>query len=88
MDRRLVTISKSLSKHLPPEALGLSLRPGGWVSVHDLLAASSRAGFPISSDELIECVEANDKKRYSFDDTGDLIRANQGHLGRESMAPC
>ena len=28
---------------------------------------------------LIECVETNDKKRFSFDDTGDLIRANQGH---------
>jgi len=24
-------------------------------------------------------VETNDKKRFSFDDTGDLIRANQGH---------
>jgi putative RNA 2'-phosphotransferase len=33
----------------------------------------------ISYDELIECVETSDKKRFSFDDTGDLIRANQGH---------
>ena len=24
-------------------------------------------------------LETNDKKRFSFDDTGDLIRANQGH---------
>ena len=47
--------------------------------VDDLLAASGRAGFAISYDELIECVETNDKKRFSFDDTGDLIRANQGH---------
>ena len=45
----------------------------------DLLIASERVGFPISYDELIECVETNDKKRFSFDDTGDLIRANQGH---------
>ena len=28
---------------------------------------------------MIECVETNDKQRFSFDDTGDLIRANQGH---------
>lgn len=81
MDPRLVTISKFLSKHLrhAPEALGLTLQPGGWVSVDDLLAAGQRAGFPISYDELIECVETNDKKRFSLDDTGDLIRANQGH---------
>ena len=81
MDRNLVTISKFLAKHLrhAPDALGLTLQPGGWVSVDDLLAASERAGFTITYDELIECVETNDKKRFSFDDTGDLIRANQGH---------
>src|SRR6185369_8308359 len=81
MNRRLVTLSKFLAKHLrhAPDALGLSLQPGGWVPVDDLLAASEKVGFPISYDELIECVETNDKQRFSFDDTGDLIRANQGH---------
>src|SRR6202453_744744 len=78
---RMVTVSKFLSKHLrhTPEDLGLTLQPGGWVSVDDLLAASERIGFAITYDELIECVETNDKKRFSFDDAGDLIRANQGH---------
>jgi putative RNA 2'-phosphotransferase len=81
MDARLITVSKFLAKHLrhAPEALGLTLQPGGWVSVDDLLAASARAGFTISYDELIECVETNDKKRFAIDDTGDRIRANQGH---------
>jgi putative RNA 2'-phosphotransferase len=81
MDRRLITISKFLSKHLrhAPEALGLTLRPGGWVAVDDLLAASRQSGFDISYDELLDCVETNDKQRFSFDDSGDLIRANQGH---------
>ncbi len=81
MDRSLVTISKFLAKHLrhSPDALGLTLQPGGWVSVDALLTASERTGFPITYDDLIECVETNDKKRFSFDDTGDLIRANQGH---------
>jgi putative RNA 2'-phosphotransferase len=81
MNRRLVTVSKFLAKHLrhAPEALGLTLQPGSWVSMDDLLGASERAGFAISYDELIACVETNDKKRFSFDDTGDLIRANQGH---------
>jgi putative RNA 2'-phosphotransferase len=81
MNRRLVTVSKFLSKHRrhAPDALGLTLQSGAWVSVDDLLAASERIGFPISYDELIECVETNDKKRFSFDATGDLIRGNQGH---------
>jgi putative RNA 2'-phosphotransferase len=81
MDRRLVTVSKFLAKHLrhAPEALGLTLQPGGWVSVDDLLGASERAGFPITFEELTECVETNDKQRFSFDDTGDHIRGNQGH---------
>jgi putative RNA 2'-phosphotransferase len=81
MDRNLVTLSKFLAKHLrhTPEALGLQLQPGGWVSVDDFLAASERVGFTITYDELIECIETNDKKRFSFDDTGDLMRANQGH---------
>ena len=47
--------------------------------VDDLLAASESIGFAISYDELVECVETNDKQRFSFDETGDLIRANQGH---------
>src|SRR5262245_44696719 len=81
MPRNLITTSKFLAKYLrhAPEDLGLTLQPGGWVSVDDLLSASQRAGFAISYDELIECVETNDKRRFSFDDTGDLIRANQGH---------
>ena len=81
MNPNLVTLSKFLAKHLrhAPEALGLSLEPGGWVGVDDLLAASARVGFPIAYDDLIACVETNDKKRYSFDESGDRIRANQGH---------
>jgi putative RNA 2'-phosphotransferase len=74
-------VSKYLSKYLrhSPEELGLTLRPGGWVTVEDLLAAAEEHGFPIGYDELIECVETSDKKRFSFDEAGDLIRANQGH---------
>src|SRR3954454_11467286 len=81
MDRRLITVSKYLAKYLrhAPDELGLTLQPGGWVPVDDLLAAARRAGFPIDYDELVDCVETNDKRRFAFDDTGDRIRANQGH---------
>jgi putative RNA 2'-phosphotransferase len=81
MDKRLTRVSKYLAKYLrhAPHELGLTLQPGGWVPVDDLLVAAEKHGFPISYDELVECVETNDKRRYSFDETGDLIRANQGH---------
>lgn len=78
---RLVKISKYLSKHLrhQPERIGIQLAPGGWVSVDELLAACKKHAFPINHIELNEVVANNDKKRFSFDSTGSLIRANQGH---------
>ncbi|WP_337177590.1 RNA 2'-phosphotransferase [Paludisphaera sp.] len=81
MSKRLITVSKYLAKHLrhAPQDLGLTLQPGGWVAVDDLLAATRQHGFPITFDELIECVETNDKRRFAFDVSGELIRANQGH---------
>jgi putative RNA 2'-phosphotransferase len=80
-EKRLITVSKYLAKYLrhAPHELGLTLQPGGWVPVDDLLAAADNHGFPITYDELVECVETNDKRRFAFDGTGDLIRANQGH---------
>jgi putative RNA 2'-phosphotransferase len=75
-DARVVKLSRYLSKHLRhrPERLGLTLEPGGWVRVEDLLRATS-----ITREELEEVVARNDKQRFSFDATGEQIRANQGH---------
>jgi putative RNA 2'-phosphotransferase len=94
MQPRSVRVSKFLAKYLrhAPHELGLTLRPGGWVPVDDLLDAAAKHGFPIAYDELIECVETNDKERFSFAESGDLIRANQGHsvevdLGLEEKEP-
>jgi putative RNA 2'-phosphotransferase len=79
--KRLVRVSKYLSKHLrhTPEQLGLRLEPGGWVEVEALLAACAADRFPISRAELQEVVATSDKRRFAFDDSGELIRANQGH---------
>jgi putative RNA 2'-phosphotransferase len=76
-----VTISKYLSKHLrhQPERLGLELLPGGWVEVDKLLAATSQNGFEITLSELQQVVATSDKQRFAFDETGKLVRANQGH---------
>jgi putative RNA 2'-phosphotransferase len=78
---RLVKVSKYLSKHLrhQPERLGLTLAPGGWVEVEALLDACAADRFSVSWEELLEIVETSDKKRFSFDPTQTLIRANQGH---------
>lgn len=78
---RLVKISKYLSKHLrhSPEQIGLQLAPGGWVAVDELLAACKQHSFPINRSELNQVVATSDKQRFSFDSTGSLIRANQGH---------
>jgi putative RNA 2'-phosphotransferase len=78
---RCVKISKYLSKHLrhQPERIGLELLPGGWVQVEQLLAATAKNGFEISLAELKQVVATNEKQRFGFDDSGHLIRANQGH---------
>lgn len=78
---RLVKVSKYLSKYLrhTPDAIGIKLAPGGWVAVDKLLTACAKNKFPITRQELQMVVELNDKQRFSFDSTGTLIRANQGH---------
>ncbi|MEH2076852.1 MAG: RNA 2'-phosphotransferase [Nostoc sp.] len=80
-DTRLVQISKYLSKYLrhTPDAIGIKLAPGGWIAVDELLTACAKNKFPITGQELEAVVEASDKQRFSFDSTGTLIRANQGH---------
>ena len=92
--RRLTRVSKYLSLHLRhrPDALGLTLAPGGWVPVDKLLRAAARHGFTISRDELRQVVAENDKQRFAFDERGTRIRANQGHsvevdLELEELAP-
>ncbi|MGM3308275.1 RNA 2'-phosphotransferase [Anabaena sp. WFMT] len=78
---RLVKISKFLSKYLrhTPEEIGIKLAPGGWVAVDQLLTACTNHKFPITLEELQEVVATSDKKRFAFDSTFTLIRANQGH---------
>jgi putative RNA 2'-phosphotransferase len=78
---RRTKVSKYLSKHLrhDPARLGLTLAPGGWVEVDELLAACARNSFSLTRAELDEVVATNDKQRFAFDPSGQHIRANQGH---------
>lgn len=82
MDAKATTrLSKFLSQHLrhQPAAIGLTLQEGGWVKVADLLAACAAHGHPLTRDELEDLVEDNDKQRFAFDETGQRLRAQQGH---------
>lgn len=73
--------SKFLSRILrhEPELAGLSLGPGGWVQVDDLLRGIKRAGHRLTRDDLNRVVVENDKRRFTLSADGRRIRAAQGH---------
>jgi putative RNA 2'-phosphotransferase len=94
MGDRQTKVSKYLSYHLrhAPQELGLTLEPGGWVKVSELLRAASKDKYTITRSELESVVANCEKQRFSFNPTGDKIRANQGHsveidLKLEPMGP-
>ncbi len=80
-DKRRIHLSKFLSlvlRHEPAKA-NLTLEPGGWVHIDDLLAGAAGAGVKLSRDELEQVVRGCEKQRFAIDETGTKIRANQGH---------
>ena len=78
---RLVKVSKYLSLVLRhhPDKIGIKLDPHGWVAIEELLKAAKNHKFPIWETELYTVVENSDKKRFSIDPSGTIIRANYGH---------
>ncbi len=87
-------LSKFLSFVLrhQPQAIGLELGDGGWVSIAELLSALLRHGKPVERELLEQLVRSSDKQRFAFSADGSAIRANQGHsvpidLGLASIAP-
>ena len=75
---------KNISKYISlilrhkPETIGITLDEHGWANVDELLKGVSRK-YPLTREELDEIVATDEKQRYSFNDDGTLIRANQGH---------
>lgn len=80
-DKRRTRISKFMSLVLrhQPQTANLTLEPGGWVLIDDLLAGAAGAGVRFTREELEEVVERCDKQRFGIDPTDTKIRANQGH---------
>ena len=75
-------LGKFISKILrhQPGLIGISLDEHGWADVQELIAGVRAAGHPdFDMAVLEEIVETNNKKRYSFSEDKQLIRANQGH---------
>jgi putative RNA 2'-phosphotransferase len=75
-----------------PEVGDLTLDGEGWAKVSDVMASLRTHVGPFNRDQLDELVSTNDKQRFRFNDTGDRIRANQGHsvevdLGLISATP-
>ncbi len=62
-----------------PEAAGISLDANGWADVGQLLEGVHSTGRRIDLETLERIVRENNKNRYSFDETHQKIRANQGH---------
>jgi putative RNA 2'-phosphotransferase len=74
-------ISKFLSLVLrhKPESIGITLDENGWVSVTELLEKINAKGTALDKATLQMVVDTNDKKRFTFNEDGTKIRANQGH---------
>jgi len=62
-----------------PQTIHMTLDEFGYANVDELIQGINNSGRYIDLDILQEIVDKDKKKRYSFDDTKTLIRANQGH---------
>lgn len=61
-----------------PQAVGIELDAHGWAEVSAIVSAFNKMGvFTLAM--LKEIVRDDEKKRYSFNVDGTMIRANQGH---------
>ena len=75
-----------------PDAVGITLDPGGWVPMPLLVAALARRDPRITRSVVEHVIATNDKQRFAIDRAGDRIRAHQGHsvavdLGLAVAAP-
>lgn len=80
-EQKIRKISKFLSLILrhQPAIIGIVLDEYGWVEVEILLQKMAESNRQITIDVLRQVVANNDKKRFTFNDDGTKIRANQGH---------
>ena len=74
-----------------PGVVGIQLDREGWADVEELIRGIQRTR-TFSREQLEEIVRTDEKMRYSFNEDGTKIRANQGHsvpvdLGLQALEP-
>ena len=78
-DKKRIGKFLSLVLRHSPQTIGIELDEQGWANVKELIEKCKKHRYHFSMEDLIEIVETNDKKRYSFNEKRNRIRANQGH---------
>ncbi len=94
MAPNLIRTSKFMSLVLrhKPEEIGLVLDVNGWANIAELIEKASAHGVVLTREQIAEVVATSDKRRFAIDESGQRIRANQGHsveveLGLEPREP-
>lgn len=78
MDERLSIFISLILRH-KPDVIGITLDEHGWANVKELIDGINGSGRTINMEMLEEIVRTDNKGRYSFNESKELIRANQGH---------
>lgn len=80
MDLKKTSVFISLILRHKPDVIGISLDKHGWANVQELINGINKTGkYSIDMPMLEEIVRNDNKQRYSFNEDGSKIRANQGH---------
>ena len=81
MTQDLAKVSKFMSLVLrhKPEEVGLVLDGQGWASIDELIDKAGKHGLALTREVIARVVETSDKQRFALDQSGQRIRANQGH---------
>jgi putative RNA 2'-phosphotransferase len=81
MTQDVVKVSKFMSLVLrhKPEEIGLVLDGQGWAGIDELIEKAGRHGVALTREVIVRVVETSDKQRFALDQSGQRIRANQGH---------
>lgn len=87
MNKNNISRFLSLILRHKPDVIGITLDKSGWVSVSLLLTQLKKYDRPLSLEELVDIVETNPKKRFTFNEDNTKIRANQGHSTEVDLEP-
>ena len=62
-----------------PDSVGLKLDAQGWVEIEALVEQTQNTDLPLTVEIIEKIVATSDKQRFTINQDGTKIRANQGH---------